>query len=393
MVKTAPKGEPESNDLAFISPRLITWAIKRSRLSHESIANRLRIDVDLLKSWESRASHPSFAKAQALAKLLHVPFGFLYLKEPPEADLPLPDFRGFDRAYRPSPDLLELLNDTLVKQDWFRDHQRASAAAGELKFVGSFTARDPVDTVASAIRARLGITASLRESVSSWSEYLTTLTRRAEDSGVLVMRSGVVGNATNRPLKVEELQGFAIADPYAPVVFVNSADFRAAQVFTLAHELAHIWIGATALAMADELDESVVNKAEAFCNHVAAQVLVPHDDFEVAWGQLSSAPDIRVGKMARRFWVSTYVTLRRAHELGKVNREQYEHIKKIEGQRRRKDDSSGGNYYRNVTARMSPRLTDAVLGELVRGKLEWRDAASLLSMKVPTLAKFAEKWK
>lgn len=380
-------------DVAYVSPALISWAIKRSRISRSTVAQKLQIDEAVLESWEQPGgAHPPFAKALTLAKLLHVPFGFFYLRTPPQADLPLPDFRGFDRSYKPTSDLLELLNDILVKQDWFREHEK-EAGSPSLKFVGSFTIQGSVEEVAAAIVGRLGISDKLRESASTWSDYLTLLSKRAEQAGILVMRSGVVGNYSNRPLDTKELLGFAIADPVAPVVFVNSADYLASQIFTLAHEMAHIWIGQSAIANPDELAETTRGTLESFCNRVAAEVLVPRVTFLSEWSNARTSPDLVVTRLARRFWVSSYVTLRRARELGQIDAGQYEEIKRKETVQRKRDKSSGGDYYRNVLARMSPRLTGAVLDALNGGKLEIRDAAALLNMKVPTLIKFAEKWK
>jgi Zn-dependent peptidase ImmA (M78 family) len=379
-------------DLAFISQPVLTWALKRSGLSHDFVAGKLKVDSQQIEEWgQEGGAFPPFTKAQLLAKLLHIPFGFFFLERPPSADLPLPDFRGFDRSYQPSGDLLELLNDILIKQDWYRDHVRESSA-GPLKFVDSFGTADSIVDVAADIRLRLGITQRLRQSVSSWGEYLATFTRQTEEAGILVMRSGVVANLTQRKLRVDELQGFAIADPIAPIVFVNSADFKASQVFTLAHELAHIWIGQSALANPDEL-ESGHNRIESFCNRVAAEVLVPREEFLNAWRHDATTPEMRISRIARQFWVSTLVTLRRAHELGQVSDADFQRIKTQEQQRRRTVKSSGGDYYRNVIARMSARLTNAVLSDVNNGKLPLRDAARLLGMKVPTLVRFAETWK
>jgi Zn-dependent peptidase ImmA (M78 family) len=381
----------DSPDVAYVTPALVAWALKRSRLTPSTIAQKLNVDPSLLDGWQTpNGPHPTFSKAQKLAKILHVPFGFLYLKQPPSVDLPLPDFRGFDHAYKPSADLLELLNDILVKQDWFVDHQK-DAGAPPLKFVNSFTTKDKVEDVADAIRARIGISIALRDAASTWSDYLSTLARRAENAGILVMRSGVVANVSTRKLQTNELLGFAIANPLAPVVFVNSADYRASQIFTLAHELAHLWIGETAIANPDELDEAKRNKVEEFCNHVAAEVLVPQKEFLNEWKGITQSPEMKVMRLAKRFWVSTYVTLRRARELNEIPQEKYDEIKRSEFVRRKKDKSGGGDYYKNILTRMGPRFTEAVLNDVNRGKLELRDAAGLLNMKVPTLVKFAEK--
>jgi Zn-dependent peptidase ImmA (M78 family) len=379
-------------ELAHINPAVLRWAIKRSGLENDYIANKLKVDTNELVAWsETDGRHPQFDKAYDLAKILHIPFGFFFLRTPPSADLPLPDFRGFNRKYKPSPDLLELLNDILVKQDWYREYV-AESSTKALDFVGRFSTTDSIFDVASAIRLRLGISQRLRQSVSSWTEYLATLTRQTEEQGVLVMRSGVVANITKRKLKVEELQGFALSDRFAPIVFVNSSDYKASQVFTVAHELAHLWIGSTALANADELGGGY-NETETFCNKVAAEVLVPSEEFLNAWRNSSGESQTRVTHIARQFWVSSLVSVRRAHELGKISEDEFEKIKTHELAQRRKNSATGGDYYRNVIARMSARFTNAVLGDVNSGKLPLRDAARLLRMKVPTLVRFAGAWK
>ena len=379
-------------DLAFVRPALIRWALKRSGLQSDFVAEKIKVTTQELETWtHAEGHHPPFDKAFELAKVLHVPFGFLYLKEPPTVDLPLPDFRGFDRHYKPSNELLELINDTLVKQDWYRDYVK-EASKKPLDFVGSFKTRDSINDVAADIRLRLNITQRLRQSVSSWSEYLATLTRQSEEAGILVMRSGVVANITKRKLRVDELQGFALADPFAPIVFVNSIDFKASQVFTIAHELAHIWLGVTALANANELGEAH-NAIEVFCNRVAAEVLVPREEFLNAWRNDSGNAQARISHLARQFWVSGLVTLRRAHELGQVTEQQFQELRTYELGQRRKAKATGGDYYRNVIARMSARFTNAVIGDINSGKLPLRNAARLLGMKVPTLVRFAGSWK
>jgi Zn-dependent peptidase ImmA (M78 family)/transcriptional regulator with XRE-family HTH domain len=375
-----------NDDLAYITGSVLEWARTRSGLSRAEVAERVHASVNQVAAWESEASSPPFQTAQELAKLFRIPFGFLFLPKPPQADLPLPDFRTLERNYRPTPDFLELLNDVLVKQDWYREYI-TDLGEPPPKFVKSFTIDSKVSDVAASIRKNLGISQALRQSVRSWSEYLSALTRNAEDVGVLVMRSSVVGNASRRKVSAREVQGFAASDTRAPLVFVNSDDFKASQIFTLAHELAHIWIGESAISNPDQT-EAGRDKIEAFCNRVAAETLVPQEEFLKVW-RGDDAEDA-IAAIAKWFLVSTLVILRRAHELDRLSTPRFKQLKQQMMANLSKRDSSGGDYYRNVVARMGGRLTYAVLNEVQRRRILFRDASRLLDMKVATLLKFAE---
>lgn len=122
-------------------------------------------------------------------------------------------------------------------------------------------------------------------------------------------------------------------------------------------------------------------------------MLVPQREFLNEWQGITSSTETKVARTSKRFWVSSYVILRRARELNEISQKDYDEIKRTEAHRRAKDKSAGGDYYRNVLTRMGPRFTEAVLNDVNSGKLELRDAAGLLNMKVPTLVKFAEKHK
>ena len=121
----------------------------------------------------------------------------------------------------------------------------------------------------------------IRRTSHTWDEFLRELTRSAEATGILVMRSGIVGGNTRRKLSVNEFRGFVISDDLAPLVFINGRDSKAAQIFTLVHELVHVWIDRSGISNPDPKDvpAELRNTVETFCNSVAAEVLVPHADF------------------------------------------------------------------------------------------------------------------
>lgn len=386
-----------NTELAYVTPEVVSWAINRSGLTYARISASLDVGQDQVKAWGEGEARPTFAKAIHLAELLRVPFGYFFLDSPPAVTVPLPDFRTRlnAEAREPSPDFLELLYSVLAKQEWYREYAEDHQAV-KLPFVSSFTMRANPNRVASDIRRTLGIDSKLRERADSLSDYLALLSAQAESVGILVMRSGVVGNDNTRPISVDEFQGFAITDEIAPLIFINARDFRSAQIFTFAHELAHIWIGRSGISTPDETDvaerKSRVEEAavELFCNAVAAEVLVPETEFLQAWQAHREPAPLK--RLARQFRVSTLVILRRAYELGRVDRNRFfallnqEKSAQTSGQ-----SSSGGDYYRTLRSRHSSKFIEALVSDVRQGGTIYREAARLVDMKVPTLAKLIEK--
>ena len=375
---------------AFVTPHLWTWARQRRGLEVEDLAKKLNVKPDAVNAWEASERRPTFRQAQTFAQASYVPFGYLYLADPPVQELPLPDFRTIpgQPPREPSLDLLALMSDVLGKQQWFREY-RESEGIEELPFVGSFGPTDPVTEVAGNIREVIDVDGA-RQRASNWEGFMRELTRNAEQSGIMIMRSGVVGNNTHRPLDVEEFRGFSVSDHVAPLIFINGQDFRGAQIFTLAHEMAHIWAGQGGLSNPDyglrsEWEDSTV---EQFCNRVAAETLVPGEDFRSRWSpDLPSLSD-HLRDLSRHYKVSAMVILRQAHDFDLLPtatyRESYselvEQASKVEPA-----GEPGGNFYYALAARNGQRFTEAVISSAAEGTLMSSEAADMLGVKVKTL--------
>jgi len=292
----------------------------------------------------------------------------------------------------PSMDFLNLLTAVQARQDWYRDYA-LQQGTDSLPFVGAFTVNG-TRIVATSISTTLAINEGLRREAGNLTNYLALLSRQCEAKGILVMRSGVVGHTTRR-LSVREFQGFSIVDKIAPLIFVNSQDYKSAQVFTLAHELAHIWIGESAIDTPDEAGqrpETIAHEVERFCNAVAAEVLVPEAEFLKVYEE-----PINLQKLSRRFKVSTLVILRRAHDLKQIRTDRFFALLKEEQQKLAGLMSGGGgtvevkesegNFYNTAQARLGRRFPQALLQDVKQGGTPYRDAAHLLGVKVPTVIK------
>ncbi|MHB1201126.1 MAG: ImmA/IrrE family metallo-endopeptidase [Polaromonas sp.] len=362
---------------AYINPKILRWMRERGGLNVGDAARAAGMSPDRLTRWEAGESQPTFLQAQKLAQALHAPFGYLFLAEPPTEGLPLPDLRtvGGAPVPRPSVDLVDTIRLSLQRQAWYVEHLHDQGSE-PLPFVARFTTDAPVRTVAADMRAVLGI--DVETCQRNWEIYFRQLVNAAEASGILVMRSGIVGNNTHRPLDVGEFRGFAISHPLAPLVFINSADAPAARLFTLMHELVHIWVGSSGISSASPGNG---RWEEVFCNAVAGEFLAPHDVFTPLWNASTADLPERVAELAQRFHVSRLVIMRRALDLGLVDHATYLRHYQVELAAFRDKPGSGGSFYRNASAKNSKRFARAVLAEALSGRLLLRDAGRLLGVQ------------
>ena len=363
---------------------LLRWARERAGVGADELTRRF----PRLADWERETARPTLKQLERFAKATHTPVGYLFLPEPPVESVPIPDFRtaGNQRIEHPSPDLLDTVYLCQQRQEWYRDFVR-SQREDPTGFVGSANLNSNVEATATIMRTALGFDLDERRQMPTWTEALRRFIEQADALGVLVMVNGVVGNNNHRKLDPEEFRGFALADGLAPLVFINGADTKAAQMFTVAHELAHIWLGQSALSDVGPVT-APTHDVERWCNRVAAELLVP---LAVLRAEYQGGEDLRgaLDRLARRFKVSTLVTLRRIHDAGGITRDQLWQAYQRELERLGSiPKTSGGDFYLTQGARVGKRFARALVASTLEGQTLHRDAFRLLGFS--KLATFRE---
>lgn len=380
---------------ALVNPDILRWARERSYLGVDMLAHKIGTRVEKVLAWEMGEALPTFKQAQKLAHTVHIPFGYLFLPVPPVETIPIPDLRtiGDFTLGKASPEFRDLIGDVMRKRDWFVEYLRKQEA-DTVPFIGKFNLSTPYEDVAADISETLGIDGQLRQRSRNWEEFLRTMIVQAEKCGIWVMRSGIVGSNTHRPLLVEEFRGFAISEKLAPLIFINGKDAKAAQIFTCAHELAHLWLGESGISNVSlgVKDSHLSNSIERFCNQVAVELLVPKSLFLVNW---NSNLDIgeNADRIARNFRVSTVVIARRALDLNLIDWAGYWSFyesQRDKWTRSREDSEGGGDYYRTLKTRNGTRFSQAVLSSAYEGRLLFREAAALLGTSVGNLDHYAK---
>jgi Zn-dependent peptidase ImmA (M78 family) len=371
-----------------VNPNLIRWAIDRSGLTVQDLQEKF----PKIEDWISGELFPTMRQLEGFAVKTRTALGLLFLNQPPEDVLPIPDFRTVADAElrRPSPDLLETVHSMQRRQEWMRQFL-AEEGSDALPFIGNTTLNDDPLQVARGIRNKLELGDGWAGKERTWSSALRLLRLAVEDkANTMVVINGIVGNNTHRKLDVEEFRGFVLVDDLAPLIFVNNNDAKAAQMFTIAHELAHLWLGREGVFNFENM-QPMDNEVEQFCNKVAAEFLVPSQELSECWQDASSNND-PFKSIARQFKVSPLVAARRSLDLNLIDKAGffafYEEYQSDE--RRLKVNHKGrGNFWNNQNVRIGDYFGSAVVQATKEGRLLYRDAYQLTGLHGKTFDHYA----
>jgi len=370
-----------------VNTSILRWALERSQLTVDSLQNKFTS----LQEWLAGETKPTLRQLEGLARATRTPLGFFFLEEPPEERLPVPHFRtlGDEGMSRPSPDLLDTIHTMQRRQSWMREYLIEQGQEPR-SFVRSAQTHERPTSVARRMRDALGLVDGWAAQHRTWEDALKALREAMENAGILVAANGVVGNNTRRKLDPGEFRGFVLADEYAPLVFVNNADFKSPQMFTLGHELAHVFFGSSAAFDLRQM-QPADDATEQACNRVAAEFLVPARELRQFWPSAQNDPE-RFQVVARRFKVSEVVAARRALDLRLIEREEFFDFYNRRRRRERHTADSepgGGNFYNNQNLRVGRRFASAVVRATREGKLLYSEAYDLTGLYGKTFDRYA----
>ena len=370
-----------------LSPSVLEWAASQVGCTLGELASK--VSKSQSRAEQIVGGRLTSPQVRKFADVARVPVGYLFLEAPPPPrELPVADFRTLPESRPLSRDFYDTLDDITYKQDWYESYLE-SIGAEPLPFIGSYSRKRPTITDAAAeITATLGLSIQEARTLRSPDAYFSYLAAKCEQIGILVFKNGVVGSNTHRPLSVDEFRGFALAHPLAPAIFINGADAPAAWVFTLAHEVTHLWLGESGVSDASPIAQ---NKVERYCNAVAAETLVPDWLFVSRWQELKGEPiDALLERLSRELKVSRLVIARKALEQGITDAATYQQTYRnlIE---RKKTRGGGGNFYNSLATRNSKTLTNRVVGLAMSGAITLGQAGRLLNTNPNNIVKFHAK--
>ena len=356
-----------------------------------------------IDAWKQGTKRPTVSQLHTVSNQLRVPFGYFFMDEPIDDTPPIYAKRTIGSQQpqgHPSRDLVDTIDQMTAIQDWARQ-DRIDNEGTQLKQVGSRTINDDSNLIAEDIRQALKIDERWyrKSGLHKPAKAFKLLRERAEGTGILIMQNGVVGNNTHRPLDPKEFRAFALIDPYAPLIFINKTDeFETARLFSLVHELAHVWLGTDELYNDTALPTGVT-RLEQVCNEVAAAILLPDEDFLEAWQSIpdDTTLDERMKELEKRFPVSPTALALHALKHKLISQETFQKCDQAaqtwseESENQQNSPRDPRDFYNTELSRFDSRFLERLASSVAKGGTTYLDAYRLTGITGDTFTKLMKR--
>lgn len=377
-----------------VNPTILNWLMQEAQQGN--VGSSI---IDLIKEWISGEKEPTFSQIEKVSKKINIPFGYFFLEKPPLEKCKIVDFRTVDSIsiHNPSRDLIDTVDLMSGIQEWMAEYNKENGASG-YNFVGSIKTTDSVIPAAKTIREDLNLSLNWFEDFRNAREAFNSLRNTIADIGVIVMMNGIVGNNTHRTLNVSEFRAFALTDPYAPLIFINSRDADNGKLFSLLHELVHVWIGKDNFYNDVYGVSQKVSKEEQFCNAVAAEILVPDSIFIDEWSNQTGSDESIIYELEKKFICSRFTLLIKAFNTRRIEKAEFNRLLNLfKGQfetmqnQKQSEISGGGDFYRTLATKWDRKVIQAMYSGVQSGRNQYRDVYRLTNTTGKTFHELVRK--
>jgi len=378
-----------------INPDILKWARESAHLEVHEIPKSV-ISKEKLVKFENKEALPTLSELQKLAKKYNRPLGILLGNTIPEIDyLEIPFFRKENKTDYDSA-LTMFIRDILEKQDWARNYL-VSEGYEPLGFVGSIKIQDAPIKAVQILNQKLNL--PLFTKFKKNEDYFKALKQSLEDHNIFVSITG--SNQSNKSISVEQAQGFAITDEYAPFIFVNTKNTTNAKIFTLVHEVVHLFLNESGISedcLRFRKPECKEDEIENFCNTIAGELLMPTEILNLKFEEINGELKYRISKLSKFFLVSELAICVKLWKQKLISYNEYqsayriieEEINKylIAKAKKQKEASGGGDYYNNMRSKNGVLLSSLAFSAYKSGHILNRDLSQILKIKTNNFERY-----
>lgn len=351
------------NRLQINSDVLLSY-IEKSGVEFDKIKEKVN-DVDLFVGGDKI---PTYNQLEKIASIIKVPTGLLVLGGQVNVSTQRLSFRthNSDVIRKMSPELRDTIIEMEEKQSFLQDQIDDAIYLKN----DNLTINSEHMAIADAIRGKLQLPVDhLSASRNNPIRYFRDM---VSNIGIFVFFNGKIRDNTHRPLDPKEFRGFSLKSSKAPIIFINQKDSPNAQLFTMIHELAHLFIDDEGISHESEQRDYSHVQTEALMNRVTAEILVPKVLFE-------RETSLDVETLANKYKVSRYVIARRLLDLGKIDDDLYrEIVRSLKSSTSVQKKSDGGNYNTNLRFRVDDTFFRFVHNAVMQDRVSYTEAFRLV---------------
>ena len=339
-----------------------------------------------IQEWEGGSAYPTYPQLEQLADKFKCPIAVFFFPEPPNIPSVEHSFRTlsheeFEAIPRPVKYLLRKAQVMQINLSELNDG--ANPASKNLMKDMQVSVSDSISKMAASVREFLGVTVQQQVGWKNAEQALEKWRDAFVDRGIYVFKGA---------FRAPNVFGFCIYEEEFPIIYVNNTSAKARQIFTLFHELSHLVFRTSGI---DTASEEVFNRMpsdkreiEVLCNNLAAQVLLPQKEFEVALAGMSPNRDA-ASELADYFCVSREVVYRRLLDMGLVSQQEYVDAASEWARQFRGSSSDSGNYYNSKFAYLGRRYVDLAFKRHQQRRFDDIQLAEYLDLKPKNLPTFA----
>lgn len=348
-----------------INRSVLSYYIEKSAIPLDTLQSKIKN----LESFLSGSKQPTFNQLSEIARIIDVPTGLLLLSDTVDSNKKMLKFRtvNSDEVEEISNGLRDTITEMQTKQDFLKNEINY-----KLNFIGKFSIEDNYLEVADNIRKQVNIPTNYQKKAGP--NAVNYFRSKISQIGIFVFFNGSVKNNTHKSLSVNEFRGFVLPDKKAPIIFVNQKDSKTGQLFTLVHELVHLFINKKEIFNIIDTGTYKFNRTEAFVNKITAELLMPNSE-------IKKLNNYDFEFLANEFPVSKFVVLRRLYVLGRLTKQEYkEKFLQLENKLKRipqKRKSTGGSYPNNLKFRFDKTFVHYVENALKQNKITYTDAFNI----------------
>lgn len=329
-----------STEIVNVNTKWLKWARTSVKYEKDDVARKLNINPEKITEWEE-TGELTHDELIALSDVYEVsPYTFFDGNDP-VYDKEIPDFRTINsEKIKLTPEIMFELRRAKENRETLLNFEE-DFDDFEFPLFSSYTldSTNPL-IVAENIRNLLEMSRSnSHRKLDYWINLIESL-------GILVFEF--------YNIEPEQLRGYALYYDKLPIIGINHKESTNAKKFTLFHELAHLIMKKDGISNINEY--TIINNDEAYCNKVAAEVLVPNKLFKNYIRDNSSYKKFRVEDikgLSKIFNVSRQVIVRRALDLGFISRVDYNN--RIKEFNEYINPPKKNNSNKNVNSKLQPK--------------------------------------